>query len=142
MLTLTHQTIKNERSLSSFCKGNVGNPPGSISIEVKRANEDEYSKCEGFQTPPPLITTDAECNTEIELTFSHNFTDEWNDTKIRCRVENSETISDEDNINDYISNEDTIILIKGRLLLLSNSMKNKNRNTTLSDEYYNQMGKS
>ena len=117
MLTLTHQTIENKISRQSICKGNVGNPLGSISIEVKRANEDEYSKYEGFQTQPPLITTDAECNTDIELKFSHNFTEEWNNAKIRCRVENDETISDEDDINDYISDEDTLILIKGKILL-------------------------
>ena len=75
-----------------------------------------YSKYEGFQTSS-IKTPNAECNTDIELTFSHVFTEEWNNTKIRCRVENDETISDEDEINYYISDEDTIILIKGKILL-------------------------
>ena len=125
MLTLTHQTIENERSRQSICKGNVGNPLGSISIEVKRANEVNYSKYEGFQTLP-IKTPNAECNTDIELKFSHVFTEEWNNTKIRCRVENDETISDEDEINDYISDEDTLILIKGKILLLLSSREMKN----------------
>lgn len=124
-LTLTHQTVQNDRSSQSICKGNVGNPLGSIFIDVKRANEVNYSKYEGFQTSS-VSTPDTECNTDIKLTFTHVFTEEWNNTKIRCRVENDETISDEDDINDYISEEDTIILIKGKLLLQLSSKEMKN----------------
>lgn len=53
------------------------------------------------------------CNNEQTVYHEHIATSDWNKTTIKCRAVNPRTITQTDNLNSYISNEEEILLIAG-----------------------------
>ena len=111
-LQISHQTVINEISGYSICTALVGNPAGSIRIYVKMQTANEFTIDEDFEITYEN-TIIQECNTKVQLKFRRSFTTNWNNTLVRCTVENDDTISASENMTSYTSNEEEIILIPG-----------------------------
>lgn len=93
------------------CTGNVGSPPGSIEFLVRKDGEVNFTL-----STNAIITNEiaqSDCRNNLQFQMSQNLTSDWNRTTIKCRALNDKTVAEDDDINMYTSDEQTIILIEG-----------------------------
>lgn len=110
------------------CDGNVGSPPGSIVFLVRKNGEDNFTL-----STNEVVTTEIaqrDCRNNLQLQMTQNLTNDWNGTTIKCRALSDKTVTEDDDINVYTSDEHTIILIEGlsKSIKVENSCKTKTNN--------------
>lgn len=96
------------------CTGNVGNPPGYIEFLVRKHGEENFNVSSIVSTSS-AVTPNDKCNNEQSFYHEHFITSDWNRTTIKCRAVNQRTITENDDMNLYISDEEDIISIPGLL---------------------------
>ncbi|XP_052105719.1 uncharacterized protein LOC127738483 [Mytilus californianus] len=92
------------------CTGNVGSPAGSIEFLVRKDGEVNFTL-----STNEIVTTEiaqSDCRNNLQFQMSQNLTSDWNKTTIKCRALNDKTVTEDDDINLYTSDEHTIILIE------------------------------
>lgn len=94
------------------CTGNVGNPPGYIEFLVRKNGEENFT-VSSIASTSSQVTANNNCNNEQTFYHEHIATSDWNRTTIKCRAVNQRTITENDDTNSYISNEEEIVLIEG-----------------------------
>ncbi|CAC5391890.1 unnamed protein product [Mytilus coruscus] len=100
----------NGQNVKHTCTGNVGNPPGSIEFLVRKNAEDNFTVSSTAVTSSE-VTPNDNCNNEQVFYHEQIVTSDWNMTTIKCRAVNQRTITEDDDINSYISDETDIVLI-------------------------------
>lgn len=97
-LTLNPNLVDGENSLSHSCTGNVGNPPGSLQIQIRRSTDSNFTE---YITPRQIksssLVNAGNCSYIKTLNFSIDLTtDSWSNVTIRCVALNSVSLKDND----------------------------------------------
>nr|XP_034327795.1 uncharacterized protein LOC117689807 [Crassostrea gigas] len=97
-LSLNPSLVDGENSLSHSCTGNVGNPPGSLQIQIRRSADSNFTE---YSTPRQIKSSSLEsagnCSYIKTLSFSIDLTTEsWSNMTIRCVALNTVSLEDDD----------------------------------------------
>eukprot|EP00105_Crassostrea_gigas_P025428 XP_011446016.1 PREDICTED: uncharacterized protein LOC105341281 isoform X2 [Crassostrea gigas] len=97
-LSLNPSLVDGENSLSHSCTGNVGNPPGSLQIQIRRSADSNFTE---YSTPRQIKSSSLEsagnCSYIKTLSFSIDLTTEsWSNMTIRCVALNTVSVEDDD----------------------------------------------
>ncbi|CAC5391886.1 unnamed protein product [Mytilus coruscus] len=105
-----HLHIVEGKNVKYTCTGNVGNPPGYIEFLVRKNGEENFT-VSSIESTSSEVTRNDNCNNEQAFYHEHTITSDWNMTTIKCRAVNQRTITENDDMNSYISEEEDIITI-------------------------------
>ncbi|XP_071163004.1 uncharacterized protein [Mytilus edulis] len=105
-----HLHIVEGDTIKYTCTGNVGNPPGYIEFLVRKHGEENFTVSSIVSTSS-AVTPNDNCNNGQTFYHENEITSDWNRTFIKCRAINQRTITDNDDMNSYISDEEDIISI-------------------------------
>lgn len=97
-LTLNPNLVDGENSESHICTGNVGNPPGSLQIQIMRSSDSNFTNYSTLRQLKSRSTVNAgNCSFIERLSFSIDLTtDSWSNVTIRCVALNSLSLTDND----------------------------------------------
>lgn len=103
-LSLNPSLVDGENSLSHSCTGNVGNPPGSLQIQIRRSADSNFTE---YSTPRQIKSSSLEsagnCSYIKTLSFSIDLTSEsWSNMTIRCVALNTVSLEDDDPVPNSI----------------------------------------
>lgn len=107
-----HLHIVEGNTVKYTCTGHVGNPPGSIEFLVRKNGEENFT-VSSIEPTSSGVTPNGSCNNAQAFYHEHTITSDWNMTTIKCRAVNQRTITENDDMNSYISDEEDIISIPG-----------------------------
>lgn len=107
-----HLHIVEGDTIKYACTGNVGNPPGYIEFLVRKHGEENFTVSPIVSTSS-AVTPNDNCNNGQTFYHENEITSDWNRTFIKCTAINQRTITDNDDMNSYNSDEEDIISIPG-----------------------------